>query len=57
MRPLLVIFDAEVFDDDAGLGERPELLTIETFIAEAPVERFDKPILPRAAGFDILRLA
>ena len=53
VRPLLVIFNAEVLDDDPGFGEGPELLPVEAFIAEAPVERFDKPILPWAAGLDV----
>ena len=37
-RPLGVVVLAEVFDDDTGLGEGPELLAIEAFVAEAGVE-------------------
>ena len=35
VRPLSVVVLAEVFDDDAGLGEGPELFAVEALIAEA----------------------
>ena len=51
--PLMVIFDAEVFDDDARFGECPKLFPVEAFVAEASVERLDKTILPGTAGLDV----
>ena len=53
MRPLSVVVLAEVFDDDAGLGEGPELFAVEALIAEATVEAFDEPIFPRAGRGDV----
>ena len=60
MWPLSVVFEAEVFDHDAGLGQGPKPLAVEAFVAEAGVERFDKAVLPRARrrdgeGLDVLR--
>ena len=60
MWPLGVVFEAEVFDHDADLGQRPKLLAVEAFVAEAGVERLDKAVLPRARrsdvdGLDVLR--
>ena len=40
MWALLVVTVSEVLDDDSGLGESPELLAVEAFIAEAAVEGF-----------------
>lgn len=56
MRPEGVVFPAEVLDDHAGFGERPELLTVEAFVPEASVEALHVAVLPRAAGFDVDRL-
>lgn len=53
MRPLVVIFDPEVFDDDAGFSERPELFAVEAFIPEPTMERFDKTILPGTSWLDL----
>ena len=47
MRPLGVVVLAEIFDDDTGLGQRPELLAVQAFVAEARVERFDEAVLLR----------
>ena len=44
MGPLGVVVLTEVFDHDPGLGEGPELLAVEAFIAEAGVERFDEAV-------------
>ena len=51
--PVLVVLAAVVFDDDAGLGEDPELLAVEAIVAEAIVEGFDETVLPGADGLDI----
>ena len=53
MGPLGVVVLTEVFDHDPGLGEGPELLAVEAFIAEAGVERFDEAVLPRACRGDV----
>ena len=53
MRPLGLVVLAEVFDDDTGLGQRPELLAVQAFVAEAGVERFHKAVLPRARWGDV----
>ena len=50
-----VVVLAEVFDDDASLGESPELLAVETLVAEATVEAFDKTVFSRTGGRDIDR--
>ena len=52
MRPEGVVFPAVVLDDHAGFGERPELLPVKAFIAEASVEALHIAVLPRAAGFE-----
>ena len=59
MGPLGVVVLPEVFDHDPRFGERPELLAVQAFVAEATVEAFDEPIFPRAGrsdvdGFDLL---
>jgi hypothetical protein len=38
--------------DTTRLEEVGEQLAVEAFIAEAAVEAFVDPVLPRAAGFD-----
>ena len=53
MWSLGVVFEAEVFDPGAGLGQGPKLLAVEAFVAEAGVERFDKAVLPRARRSDV----
>ena len=47
---MAVILGSGIFDDDAVLGERPQLLPIEAFVPDAPVEQFDKAILSGVAG-------
>ena len=39
-------------DDDAGLGERVELLAVEELAAGASVGRFDEAVLPGRAWVD-----
>ena len=53
MGPLGVVFPAEVFDDDPRFRERPQLLAVEAFVAEARAKRFDEAVLPRAGGRDV----
>ena len=50
VRPLLVVLVSVVLDDDAGLGQGPELLAIEALIPEATVEGLDEAVLPQAGG-------
>ena len=49
---LLVVDGDPVGDDDAGLGERVELLAVEALIPEAGVVALDDPVLPGRAGVD-----
>ncbi len=53
--PLLVVEADPVGDDDAGLGERVELLAVEAFVPEAGVKGFDVTVLPRRARVDVER--
>jgi hypothetical protein len=49
----MVIFYAEVFDENARFAERAKLFPVEAFVAEASAERLDETILPGAAGLDV----
>ena len=53
MRPLLVVLGSEVFDDDASLGQGPELLAVEALVAEAAVEGFHEAVLSGASRLDV----
>ncbi len=53
MRPLGVVLDAEVLDDDPGLRESPKLLAVETFITKPAMEGFDEPVLPGTGRLDV----
>ena len=44
-RPLGVVVLAKVFNNDTGLGQRPESLAVQAFIAKSGVERFNEAIL------------
>jgi hypothetical protein len=48
----MVVVMLPVADDHAGLGQRPEAVDVETFVADAGVERFDVAVAPRLAGWD-----
>jgi hypothetical protein len=48
----VVVFISEGSPDALRLEEVGEQLAVEAFIAEAAVEAFVDPVLPRAAGFD-----
>jgi hypothetical protein len=56
VRPEGVVFTAVVLDDHAGFGERPELLTVETFVTESAMEALHLAVLPRATRIDVDRL-
>ena len=46
VRSKVVVAVPEVFDDHSGFGQRPELLAVEAFVAEAAMEAFHEPVLP-----------
>ena len=45
--PDRVVMTTPALDDDLGLAERVEDLSVEQLVPEAGVEAFDKAILPR----------
>ena len=53
MGTLLVVDADPVGDDDAGLGERVELLAVETLVPEAGVKGLDVAVLPGRARVDV----
>ncbi len=53
MRPDRVVVLAPLLDDDGGLLQAVEDLSVEQFIAQFPVEGFAVAILPGATGFDV----
>ena len=55
MGTLLVVDTNPVGDDDAGLGERIELLAVEALIPEAGVKGLDVTVLPGRARVDVER--
>ena len=54
MRPLGVVVLAEIFDDDTGLGQRPELLAVQAFFAEAAVDGLHEAVMP-GTGCAVIR--
>jgi len=56
MWPVMVVIAPEVLDDDTGFGQRPELLPVETFVAEAAMNALDEPVQPKTGGLDVDRL-
>ena len=50
---LLVVDGDPVGDDDAGLGERVELLAVEALVPEAGVKGLDVAVLPGRARVDV----
>ena len=55
MRPGRDVVMAPLLDDDAGLRQRVEHLTIEQLVAHSGVEALNVAIFPRRAGFNIGR--
>jgi len=53
MRPVGVVLDSPVLDDELRLGERPELLDVQQLVSQPAVKRLNERILPRAAGLDV----
>src|SRR6516165_3920566 len=49
----MVVTLAVVFDHYARFAQRPQLLAVEAFVAEATVEAFHEPVLPRTAWVDV----
>jgi hypothetical protein len=50
---LRIVVAAPVFDDNLGLLQRVEDLTVEQFIAKFAVEALAMAILPRTSRFDV----
>ena len=57
MRPDRVVVPAPRLDHDLGLVQGVEYLSVEQFVSELTVEGFNVPVFPRAARFDVGRLA
>ena len=53
MRPDGVVVPAPALDDDLGLAQRIEDLTIEKLVAQARIETLDEAIFPWAARGDV----
>jgi len=47
MPPVVIVFVFPVDDDDACLGQGPEDVDVEAFVADLAVERFDVAVAPR----------
>ncbi|MDT5310594.1 MAG: hypothetical protein QOE48_6315 [Mycobacterium sp.] len=56
MPAVVVVVVLPVADDDAGLGQGPEAVDVEAFVADAGVERFDVAVASRLAGRDEVQL-
>jgi len=54
--PELVVFLSKVTHHHARLGQRPQLLLVQTLVPEPVMGVFHKPFLPRAAGLIVNRL-
>jgi len=48
-----VVLDSEPLQQDAGMRDAPEVLFVEALVAQPPVERLAKSVLPRLAGLDV----
>ena len=55
MSSVLVVLHLPVADYDAGVGQRPEQVQVEAFVAEPSVERFDVAIRQPLAGWGAWR--
>jgi hypothetical protein len=49
-----IVVTAPALDDDLGLAQRVEDLTVEQLVAQAGVEAFDEAVLLRFAGRDVV---
>ena len=52
----MVVRPTPVLQYHAGLGQRPQLLTVQALLTQPGVEALDIAVLPRAAGVDVDRL-
>jgi hypothetical protein len=52
VRPVDVVVDPPVLEDHLGFEQGVEALAVEELVTEAPVERLDPGVLPRAARID-----
>ena len=44
MWPALIVVDASRFDHGLGVSQRFELMDVQVFVSEPPVERFDERV-------------
>ena len=56
VRAALIIVAPPGFDDVLGLGERAELVHVQTLVSQSAVKRFNKAILHRFAGSNTVQL-
>ena len=49
---MLVVLALPVGDGDPGMGQGPEQLDVQAFVAEPAVEGFDVAVAPGFAGWD-----
>ncbi len=52
MSPVVVVVIAPVIDDDFRLGQRPESIDVQAFVAHPGVERLREPVVPGLTGWD-----
>jgi len=52
----MVVFTSEIFDDDSGFGQRPELFPVEALVAPPAMKALHKTVLPWAARLGVNRL-
>ena len=50
MEPALIITHLPRFDRGLGIGDRDELMQVQTFVSEAPVETLNQRVLHGFAG-------
>ena len=51
--PDVVVLPTPIFEHYPGLGQSPELFSIQAFFAQAGIEALDVAILPRASRRDV----
>jgi hypothetical protein len=52
MRPVDVVVDSPVLQEDLGFEQGVEALAVQGLVAETAVERLDPAVLPRSPGID-----
>jgi hypothetical protein len=53
VRPKVVVAMSEVFDNDTGFGQGPELLAVQALVPEPAMEALHEPVLPRTGRLDV----